>query len=1737
MDIIRLKSLRAGNKAAVTKVFKKLEEAIGDSEIDTEEVSTLLEAIEKKKKTLASIDEQILNAVESEDITNEILETDEYYLDLEGKIRKFKKFLKPVPKAASSILDSSAPEFVPYTNPFTHTSQPLSQSSSTSSNNHRLPKLSLPNFNGDILQWQYFWDSYETTIHHNHTLTDIQKFSYLNSLLQFEAANVISGLTMTNPNYHKAIELLRNRYGQPHKIINAYMRALLDIPAPHDTLESLRTFHDKSEAYIWGLESLGQCQDMYGSLLIPVILGKLPHEVRKNITRENGSDSWNIQSLRIAIGKKISIQESGYGDYTQTYSTATPSANFITGVKRVTTDKTRPINTTDKSFNSNRKKQCAYCDGNHWPNECKDVIDHDKRVAIIKEKRLCFNCLGKHKIADCKSKNTCKCCHRKHHSSLCKQNSYSNKHHIETEQSQNKVDTETSMLYTASEERSTVLLKTAFSPVVHKNTCIDARILFDEGAQRSFITEELAAKLNIKKEGSETLSIATFGSTTKKVRNLDKTTINLKSTEGELIPIKVLIVPTIASPLQTHNIGITQKFSYLRGLQLAHPVMDGEQFEISLLIGGDFYWDIVQDKIVRGNGPTAVSSKIGYLLSGPVPTRASNASFSMMNILVCHKQEECDLEKFWKLESLGIDAKEQNDPDLAESIENYLQTSITKKNDKYIAKLPWRENAPELPTNEDIAKRRTESVIRRLKKDPEMFRKYGEIITDQEQRGFIEKVCDESTCTNKVHYIPHHPVKKDSVTTPIRIVYNCSCRANDSSPCLNDCLATYPPIMTDLTEILVRFRMYKYAVTADIEKAFLHIELDVDDRDVARFYWLENPMDTESRLITYRFKVVLFGATCSPFMLSATLMKHFRDNPSTTSTELQRNLYVDNVLTSFTDKQSLLKFYTESRKLLSEAGFNLRSWNSNSTELQNVAGLDKIGDNDDIVKILGMRWDRESDDLKFQQIEFMEKDRMITKREVLRTSSRIFDPLGLITPITVKAKLFMQTLWKAKLDWDECLSDELRSKWQVIALDIEEATKIVFPRMLTEGVINEKTSLHIFTDASQLAYGACAYLVTANSSILVMAKNRVVPVKPISLPRLELMGALIGARLATHLLKVIPTEHVYMWSDSQIVLSWIQSSKILKPFVANRLKEIRKLTENAEWNYCPTDDNPADYLTRGIYAKQLYNNSLWMNGPQWILNRGNWPTWTRKIEECSTMITVSDEKTDDKSTNALTQTISCIDIQRYSSLEKAIRVTAYVMRFIQNIRNSKDKRSIGFISVEERCKALKVLIMTVQQETFKDEIESLNSSSQKKVPLVRQLKLYTDKNGLLRCTGKIQNAPVKESTKYPLLLPTHHSLTSLIVMDAHTKTLHAGLNSTIAYIQQKYWIPRIRQCVKSQIRKCVQCIKISGMPYSAPDPPPLPKDRVNYDYPFSVTGVVFTGALYTKGKHNELSKTYICLFTCAATRAIHLEIVTDLTEESFILAFKRFVARRSTPRIMLSDNATTFKAAAEKITRSNKDNRIQEKLADQGTEWKFIPNRAPWFGGFWERLIGLTKKSIKAILGKSCVSTEMLNTIVIEIEGTLNNRPITHISTDIKDPEPLTPAHLLYGRRLDNQSEQNIDSVTSEDLHVKLNKNLQRNNELINHFRSRWKHEYLTSLREFHRTSGRNEQTIQIGDIVQVHNDTNRIMWKLAVVQDLVRGKDGLIRSAVIKTDTGITNRPIVKLYPLEIRSTHDDSE
>ena len=257
------------------------------------------------------------------------------------------------------------------------------------------------------------------------------------------------------------------------------------------------------------------------------------------------------------------------------------------------------------------------------------------------------------------------------------------------------------------------------------------------------------------------------------------------------------------------------------------------------------------------------------------------------------------------------------------------------------------------------------------------------------------------------------------------------------------------------------------------------------------------------------------------------------------------------------------------------------------------------------------------------------------------------------------------------------------------------------------------------------------------------------------------------------------------------------------------------------------------------------------------------------------------------------------------------------------------------------------------------------------------------------------------------MLPFHYTCN----LECSCSTASQWGNATLTTLRQKYWIPSARQWIKSILRQCVVCKKIGGQPYTIPDPPPLVKSRVSLSDPFTITGVDFTGALYVRTTERE-SKVYLCLFTCAVSRGIYLEIVTDLTVECFLQAFHRFAKRRSLPKMLLSDNGSTFLAAAAELTHLLLSDELSERLAHKGVEWKFIPKHAPWFGGFWERLVGLTKSALKKTLGRTYAFLESLQTIIVKIEALLNNWPLTHVSPDLRDPEPITPAHLLCGKRI-----------------------------------------------------------------------------------------------------------------------------
>ncbi|XP_062619808.1 uncharacterized protein LOC134281340 [Saccostrea cucullata] len=452
----RLKATRAGNRSAVTKLFGRFLDLKENTASEvTEEIEIIRKSLTQKRQTLQELNERILDALSEEDIEEEITNTDEYMYELDCKIKKTEKFTE---KVSCKTLNASAECFVPAleihdsnvnTSAAINSSETacenilnnfpasdlneqsnldwqknvLSLLSNHATNNHRLPKLNLPDFDGNILQWNMFWDSFESTIHRNQTLTPIQKFSYLKAQLQDAAAQTIAGFTLTNANYETAIDLLKERFGQPQKIINAHMRALMELQAPRNDAISLRNYGDCLESHVRSLECLGQKQEMYGALLIPVIMNKLPAEIRKNIAREYDGDNISLHNLRKAISKEVKTLESGQIENSDGFHA---TALFLTGASKKqchvhnghnqkTKESTPYVEKTEI-----KSRPCIYCcTKNHFPGDCKKVTEVSTRFDILKRKKLCFNCLGNHRAADCKSRNRCKTCQKKHHTSIC----------------------------------------------------------------------------------------------------------------------------------------------------------------------------------------------------------------------------------------------------------------------------------------------------------------------------------------------------------------------------------------------------------------------------------------------------------------------------------------------------------------------------------------------------------------------------------------------------------------------------------------------------------------------------------------------------------------------------------------------------------------------------------------------------------------------------------------------------------------------------------------------------------------------------------------------------------------------------------------------------------------------------------------------------------------------------------------------------------------------------------------------------------------------------------------------------------------------------------------------------------------------------------------------------------------------------------------------------------------------
>ena len=374
------------------------------------------------------------------------------------------------------------------------------------------------------------------------------------------------------------------------------------------------------------------------------------------------------------------------------------------------------------------------------------------------------------------------------------------------------------------------------------------------------------------------------------------------------------------------------------------------------------------------------------------------------------------------------------------------------------------------------------------------------------------------------------------------------------------------------------------------------------------------------------------------------------------------------------------------------------------------------------------------------------------------------------------------------------------------------------------------------------------------------------------------------------------------------------------------------------------------------------------------------------------------------------------------------------------------------------------------------------------------------------------------ATRHPILISKHHHFTVLVVRSAHERVKHNGVKETLSEIRARYWIVKGRHFVRLLLHKCVMCRKFDGVPHHVPPPPPLPDFRVNPEPPFTYTGVDFAGPLYVKTSQLlNSNKVWICLYTCCIVRAVHLDIVPDMTAETFIRSFKRFTARRGFPRNLVSDNAKTFKSAAKMINAVVNHPEVQRHFAEIRMEWSFNVEKAPWTGGVFERMVRSTKRCLKKTIGRATLAYDELLTAVTEVEGILNSRPLSYVSTEDTE-EPLTPSHLLIGRRVlslpDSMLGQEMDDFEVSPGH--LSKRVKYLNKTLDHFWKRWTTEYLLELRDSHRYHGRDrtssDDSIREGDVVLVHcEDRHRGFWRLARVESLKTGSDGRIRSATVR--------------------------
>ncbi|XP_073953501.1 uncharacterized protein [Choristoneura fumiferana] len=1360
---------------------------------------------------------------------------------------------------------------------------------------------------------------------------------------------------------------------------------------------------------------------------------------------------------------------------------------------------------------------CLFCKCEHKLFSCPKfkLLPADERIAFAANNNLCNICLNKHN-QKCRYHFKCIICKGKHNTML----------HAET------AEPPVTMMSKVSSTQ--VLLPTVRVKLVTNNgTEVLVKALLDSGSQTSFATAELVRLLDLKPKTVNTgiIGIGNAHSTMNKCVQLEVHSL----VSQYKLPITCYVLDQITSKLPQQRFS-RENISMPTNIKLADADFDVPS-NIHILMAADVFFQVLLPQAEGASPqPAAASSHQPAQQSAEQPAHANNHKLCFLNTRFgyviagtlpnqCHSQQnnqitlfcrQCDsdindtVSKFWKTESVPeIFPEKSSEFDQSEQI---FQESVILKDKKFQVALPLKVQLSQV--NETIgdsfnqALQRFLNLEKRFKKEPQLFEQYKEFIHQYVAlgHGSVINIDKYDLTKDPVFFLPHHAViRLDKKTTKCRVVFDASMHTRLRRS-LNDILLNGSVTQKELLDILLQFRIGSYVFSTDLKNMFRSINLDPKFRSLQLILWRDTP---DESIKCIELNTVTYGMRCSTFLATRCLIElanRYQVEFPAAATILRNQSYCDDILVSSNSLESLYDMKNQLIKILELGGvsYNTKTDTINITSPSSTDSVPK------------------------------------TKREILSHIAKFYDPLGLVGPIIVSAKLIIQRLWSTKMGWDSCLNDELKGLWFEFYKSLAVMKPIQIQRnVVTDTELTKSVQLVGFADAaSSAAYGCCVYLRVVDKTgtvkqSLLCSKSRVNPLhQKLTVPRLELNAALLLAKLVAKVHSTMSLKlninDVILFSDSQIVLAWLRTDITkLNIYVANRVKVVLQHTEQFSWSYVNTSDNPADCLSRGVQPHELEEHPLWWTGPSFLLDssyqlpRGNEFDVPTDLPELKAGCDGSEFSGATVCSGFQANSSLCLDfLDKYSDINKMQRVLAYVLRFCSNLKSNKNKAN--FLLTEELNNALLLIVKHEQQKYFDAEIKLLTQNKPLKGSLTN-VNPFVDDKGLIRVGGRLDCATIPYSQKHPVVLPNQSRVTKLIINNEHIRNLHAGPKITLSSINQKFWIINGLSEVKKTTFKCLTCFRLKAK-VAEQLMGSLPHDRVNACRVFQKVGVDFAGPISVKQsrvRRAVVSKAYICVFVCFATKAVHLELTSDLTTPAFLAALKRFSARRGLPSDIYSDNASTFKGARNQLAEIYKlfgshehQQQVQAYAAQQGIRFHFIPSYSPVFAGLWEACVKHTKYYLKRVMLKALLTYEELCTVLAQVEAVINSRPLTPMSTDINDYTYLTPGHFLIGTALNAYPEKDVTDVPINRLKFW--------NICCNMYQQFWKvwHKTYLNMLQTRPKWKTAKPNVKIGALViLIENDSKPLHWPMARVTNVFPGIDGKVRAVEVSLPNGKSHR------------------